>query len=135
MMENKQLIVLSDILKSEADINSRIAVSAPQGTKLGDVVKYEPRNQYLIALSDEVHGVVMVQPHQCTICLDKVVLPSDVSAETLMQQGDAYGIKYIGTATNSETPAVQPLATELDSGTNSGLYFNPSGEPDAMPSS
>lgn len=130
----KQLITMGDILKSEADQKSRISIKAPKGTKIGDVVKYEPRNQYLIALSDEVHGMVLVQPRNCLICLDKIVLPSDVSAETLIQQGDVYGIQYVGTATNSETPAVQPLETESHS-SSSGLYFNPSGEPDAMPSS
>lgn len=110
-----KLIVLGDILKSEADPNSRISISAPKGTKIGDVVKYEPRNQYLIALSDEVHGMVLVQPHNCVICLDKIVLPSDVLQADLAKQGDVYGIQYVGTASNSETPATQPLTPEPSS--------------------
>lgn len=130
----KQLITIGDILKSEADQKSRISINAPKGTKIGDVVKYEPRNQYLIALSDEVHGMVLVQPRNCLICLDKIVLPSDVSAEILIRQGDAYGIQYVGTATNSDTPAVQPLENKLSPESNSGLHFNPSGEPGAMSS-
>lgn len=102
------LIVTSDILKSEADMNSRESIAVPVGTTTGQLVEYSPRGHYLIALTDEVHGKVLVQPSNCVICLDKVLL-SDITSkragepkahytlESFKKAGDVYGIKYIGT--------------------------------------
>lgn len=102
-------LTIGDLLKSEANVNSRISLKAPKGTKIGQLVKYEVRGQYLVALSDESYGQVLVQPHNCTINLDNVAqadidaLFSDtgnktkLTVETLIKQGDSYGIKYVGT--------------------------------------
>ena len=102
-------VTIGDILKSEADCNSRIAIPAAVGTKTGQMVKHDARDEYLIALTDEVNGEVLVQPHNCVMNLS-AVKAGDISAVTtdaeglvalttaqLIEQGDMYGIKYIGT--------------------------------------
>lgn len=102
-------VTIGDILKSEADFNSRIAITAEVGTKTGQLVKHAARDEYLIALTDEVNGAVLVQPHNCVINLS-AVKAADIGAvttdaeglvalttEKLIEQGDMYGIKYIGT--------------------------------------
>lgn len=104
-------ITIGDILKSEADRNSRVAITAPEGTKIGQPVLYEPRGEYLIALSDEENGKVLVQPWNCVIYLEPIAQASleaisidgeeeedatPLSKELLIKQGDKYGIKYIG---------------------------------------
>ncbi|STZ03646.1 oxaloacetate decarboxylase alpha chain [Moraxella equi] len=88
------LVVQGDILKSEADRLTRIEIPAPTGTKMGELVEYKLRKQKLVALTNEEHGKVQVQPHNCVINLDFVNLGSE-KAETLAKQGDTYGIKYI----------------------------------------
>ncbi len=102
-------VTIGDILKSEADFNSRIAIAAPVGTKAGQMVKHEPRDQYLVALTDEVNGEALVQPHNCVINLGAIsaadiaaVFTDDLDAvplttAELITQGDTHGIKYIGT--------------------------------------
>lgn len=115
-------VTIGDLLKSEADRLSRVAVTAPEGTKIGQPVLFEPRGQYLIALSDEANGEVLAQPHNCVIYLNSVdpdaiaatlltvpdpdgaegeTIEVPLDASTLKAQGDTYGIKYIG-----ELPAV-----------------------------
>lgn len=102
-------VTLGDILKSEADANSRMAIPATVGTKIGQLVKHEARDEYLIALSDEVNGEVLVQPWNCVIDLS-VIKQADITAQftdeldtvplttaELLTQGDTHGIKYIGT--------------------------------------
>lgn len=102
-------LTIGDILKSEADPNNRIAIPAPVGTKTGQPVKYVARDQYLFALTDEVNGEVLVQPHNCVMYLDPI-LQADIDAvftdelgevplttAELIAQGDTHGIKYIGT--------------------------------------
>lgn len=101
MTVQKNLVLLGDILKSEADYHARIQIPAPQGTKMGDLVEYKLRKQKLVALSDEQNGKVQVQPHNCTINLDFVNLGSE-KAETLAKQGDAFGIKYISSTKTTE---------------------------------
>lgn len=103
------IITLGDILKSEADSQSRIVITAPKGTKIGQLVKYESRKQYLVALSNEKDGKVLVQPHNCVINLDFVATSeitgkqtgeeesTPLTVELLKKEGDVYGIKYIGT--------------------------------------
>lgn len=108
---NEQLIVIGDILKSEADLKTRISLPAPKGTKIGHVVKFTKRNQYLIALSDEVHGQVLVQPHNCVMDLSKITLPSDVLQADLQEQGDTYGIQYQGTAKQGKYKASEQTLT------------------------
>ena len=102
------LITIGDVLKSEADPLSRIAITAPKGTKIGQLVKYELRKQYLVALSDEKDGQVLVQPHNCTINLDFIAEADITDKQTgdegntpltvdlLKKEGDVYGIQYIG---------------------------------------
>lgn len=107
-MARKQL-TLGDLLKSEADYNSREAIAAPIGTKIGQLVTHPERQMPLVALSDEEGGKVLVQPSNCVIYLDNVTA-ADVAAyehqgapltvETLKQQGDVFGIKYIGAPSN-----------------------------------
>lgn len=102
-------ITIGELLKSEADPLSRIAIPAPKGTKIAQLVKYEARKRYLVALSDEKDGQVLVQPHNCVINLD-IVNEADITSkqtgdegntpltvDLLKKEGDVYGIKYIGT--------------------------------------
>lgn len=102
-------VTLGDILKSEADANSRVAIAAATGTKIGQMVKHTARDEYLIALSDETNGEVLVQPWNCVIDLS-VIEQADISAvftdeldtvalttADLIAEGDTHGIKYIGT--------------------------------------
>lgn len=104
-----ELITLGDILVAEADPKGRIAIPAPAGTKIGQLVKYELRSRYLVALSDEEAGKVLVAPHNCTINLD-FIKETDITnkmtgdnadtaltTELLKKEGDLYGILYIGT--------------------------------------
>lgn len=106
-----RLIRQGDILKSEADRLTRIEIPAPPNTKMGDLVDYDVRKKKLVALSDEQNGKVLVQPHNCVINLDFVNLGS-VKAETLIKDGDAYGIKYI--APNAGKPKTDPPPTPAD---------------------
>lgn len=115
----KRELVMGDILKSEADPNSREAIAAEPTVKIGDVVNYPSRKQPLIALSNAEQGQVLVQPWNCTINLDVIALskitgfmmqsnlglaesgmdssdPTYLNLEELKAQGDTYGIKYIG---------------------------------------
>lgn len=117
MSKAQILVVLSDILKSELTYKSRIAIPAPKGTKMGDLVKYDVRNQYLVALSDEEHGKVMVQPHNCVINLDNIELPAKVdgqpfNAQEWIKQGDAFGIQYIGKIHQSEVVELASVAVD-----------------------
>lgn len=102
-------LTIGDILKSEADPNNRIAIPAPVGTKTGQPVKYAARDEYLFALTDEVNGEVLVQPHNCVMYLDPILQAGvdavftdeldevPLTTAELIAQGDTHGIKYIGT--------------------------------------
>ena len=103
-----KFITLGDLLKSEADTQSRESIPANTGTKIGQLVNHPLRGQYLVALSDETNGKVLVQPHNCVIYLDNVALANITSikqgeplapltVDILKKEGDAHGIKYIGT--------------------------------------
>lgn len=108
-MPNEAYVTIGDILKSEADSNSRVAIEAPEGTKTGQLVKFALRNEYLIALTDETNGDVLVQPHNCTVFLGSISQANidavftdeaeevPLTTEQLIKQGDLYGIKYVGT--------------------------------------
>ena len=104
---------MGDLLKGEALTLSRVAVAAEKGTKAGQLVKYAPRgdSHYLIALTDEVNGEVVVQPWNCVIDLAAVnkaditaakIKPKGGGADValtvveLNSMGDLYGIAYIG---------------------------------------
>lgn len=106
-MSNVELtqIQLGDLLKYEASPLSRISVSAPVGTVAGQLVTHPLRTGKLVALTDEVNGEVLVQPHNCKIDLSKVkeadlasVTGEDLTEKvmTLKTEGDVYGIIYIG---------------------------------------
>ncbi|MGP4846633.1 hypothetical protein ACTXGQ_21145, partial [Marinobacter sp. 1Y8] len=71
-MPSEPYVTIGDILKSEADSSNRIAIPATDGTKTGQLVKYTERNEYLIALTDETNGEVLVQPHNCTVFLGSI---------------------------------------------------------------
>lgn len=105
---------IGDILKAEALPLSRAVITAPEGTKAGQLVPYTPRTTgtatfYLVALTDEEQGKVVVQPHNCVVNLD-VIAESEIigkfvkgesgaklTLDKLREAGDAYGIVYIGT--------------------------------------
>lgn len=102
-------VTIGDILKSEADPNNRITIPAPVGTKTGQLVKHVARDEYLIALTDETNGEVLVQPHNCVMNLS-AVKAADIAAvftdddglvpltvAEIIAQGDTHGIKYVGT--------------------------------------
>ncbi len=101
---------LGDILKSEADVNSRTYIYRDD-VKIGDVVKYGlgDTSRKLIALSNSEHGKVLIQPHNCLInldALDQEKIKSDV--QDLISQGDKFGIQYIGKLVPSENkPTVE----------------------------
>lgn len=102
-----RIFTLSDLLKSEADFNSREHIKATN-VKMGQLVLYPKRGQYLVALSDSEHGQVMVQPQNCLINLD-FVKESDITdkvvgddstpltVEAFIKAGDVFGIQYVGT--------------------------------------
>lgn len=104
-MTTPKLIRRGDLLKAEADRNSRIVIVA-DNINIGQLILHPERKQYLVALSDSERGKVLVQPHNCTINLDFV---SDaeitgkqngskaLTVDELKKQGDTFGIKYIGT--------------------------------------
>ncbi len=97
---SKAYLNLGDILKSEADPNSRVVVPAAVGTKAGEFVTYPLRNQKVVALTDEAHGEVLIQPHNCVIDL-QYIKGADILAagyesdEDLKSDGDDHGIVYI----------------------------------------
>ena len=99
----------SDILKYEATHLTRITIPAPVGTKAGAVVPHVARgsNNFLIALTDEEDGKVVVQPHNCIIDLSFTSAAQLNAAlggteedpftkQTLVENGDIYGIVFIG---------------------------------------
>lgn len=102
------LLSLGDILKSEADPNSRETIAA-DNVKIGQLVQHPIRKKHLVALSDSEHGKVLVQPHNCVINLDFVkeadIKAAATSVEAFIKQGDEYGIKYIGTPIKDTTQA------------------------------
>lgn len=119
----KKPLTIGDILKSEADPLSRVAITARAGTKAGTPVLYTHRGQHLIALTDEQHGKVLVQPHNCVMNLD-VISEADITAiqegspakaitvDAFVKQGDTFGIKYIGTPyASASTAPTAPAAT------------------------
>ena len=100
-----------DLIKGEALMLSRRVVKAAAGTKAGQLVKYPLRgaNPWLVALTDEVNGEVVVQPHNCVINLGHVAeaeitgkkvnegAAANMKVEEFIAAGDAYGIVYVGT--------------------------------------
>ena len=100
-----------DLLKGEALPLSRRVVRVTPGTKAGQLVKYTLRkgNPWLGALTDEMNGEVVVQPHNCVINLDFVAeseitgkkvneaAAANMKVDDFIADGDAYGIIYIGT--------------------------------------
>jgi putative pilus assembly secretion protein len=85
---------IGDILKFEATALTRVKVKVPNGTRAGDWVNFSLRDNKLIALTDEQDGYALVQPHNCIIDLRYCAKPENI-ADTL-QQGDRFGIQYIG---------------------------------------
>lgn len=104
-----KILTIGDLLKSEADSQSREAIPSNTGVKIGQLILHPKRKKYLVALSDEENGKVLVQPHNCVIFLDNVAetaitekMTGDggdtpLTVEAFIQEGDVYGIKYIGT--------------------------------------
>ena len=96
---------ISDFLKYEATPQTRVAITASQGTKAGTFVSFPLRSEFkLLALTDEVDGKVIVQPHNCIINLDRCsddAIRGGTSKtvgnviEYLNKDGDPYGIVYV----------------------------------------
>ncbi len=96
---------ISDFLKYEATPQTRVAITASQGTKAGTFVSFPLRSEFkLLALTDEVDGKVIVQPHNCIINLDRCsddAIRGGTSKtggnviEHLNKDGDPYGIVYV----------------------------------------
>lgn len=106
-------VAIGDILKWEATSLTRVEITAEAGTKAGSAVKsnqFSGNEVWLIALTDEVGGKVIVQPHNCVVDLShtsgdalKTALgASDVTEalRSLKITGDERGIVYIGTLAN-----------------------------------
>lgn len=85
---------IGDILKFEATALTRVKAKVPDGTRAGDWVNFSLRDNKLVALTDEQDGYALVQPHNCIIDLRYCAKPENIS-DTL-QQGDRFGIQYIG---------------------------------------
>lgn len=107
-MKTDKPLTLGDILKSEADPNSRLTIDADAKIKIGQLVIHPTRQEPLFALSNTEHGKVLIQPHNCVICLDKIAeetitsykfgdSQTPLTLDLLRAQGDKHGIKYIGT--------------------------------------
>ncbi len=96
----KAYLNLGDILKSEADPQSRVAVPADPDTKAGTFVDYPLRGEKVVALTDETNGEVLIQPHNCVIDL-QYIAGADIAAagfatvDALKTEGDDHGIVYI----------------------------------------
>lgn len=101
---------IGSLLKYEATPLTRVSVPAAAGTKVGALVDYPPRNKPLVALTDEVDGHVIVQPHNCIINLEFVsaaaintalggTTEAPKTSDDLAGLGDAFGIVYHGVAT------------------------------------
>lgn len=100
-------LTIGDLLKSEADRMSREAITAPEGTKIGQFVEHPVLGLPLVALSDEINGKVLVQPGQSVIFMDNILpedLPKGVTAEELASASLQHGIKYVSTK-NPALPA------------------------------
>lgn len=103
---------ISDFLKYEATPLTRVKIDAMQGAKAGTFVNWPFRDGFkLLALTDEVDGKVIVQPHNCIInlnqCSDAEIRAgasksSSNVIEQLNKDGDPYGIVYfVNRAVNS----------------------------------
>ena len=104
---------ISDFLKYEATPLTRVKIDAPQGTKAGTFVNWPFRDGVkLLALTDEVDGKIIVQPHNCIINLDRcsdgeirggASKSSSNVIEQLNKDGDPYGIVYFVNRTVNST--------------------------------
>lgn len=107
-MRTDKELTIGDLLKSEADPNSRISIDVDSDVKIGQFVDHPTRKEPLVALSNTENGKVLVQPHNCVIFLDNIAEEAitghtfgddstPLTLELLRAQGDKHGIKYIGT--------------------------------------
>ncbi len=97
---------IGDILKFEATALTRVKVKVSEGTRAGNWVNFSLRDNKLVALTDEQDGYALVQPHNCIIDLRYCAKPENI-ADTL-QQGDRFGIQYIGAPVEHERHTVMP---------------------------
>lgn len=111
-------LTLGDLLKSEADTGSREVIKSEAGVKIGQLIQHPIRKKYLVALSNEEHGQVLVQPRNCTIFYDNVdkddVKAKKMTLDKLIKEGDEFGIKFIG-------EGIKPGTTSADSTEPSNL--------------
>ena len=114
-------VTIGDLLKDEASTGNRVDIPAPAGLKAGELVKYEPRNQYLVALTDEINGKTLVQPFNCVMFADNIsetsLTATKVTVQQLANEGEAHGIKYISLKKN----IVPAAATTGTTGGTTGL--------------
>lgn len=111
------VLTLGDLLKSEADTGSREVIQSTTGVKIGQLIQHPIRKKYLVALSNEEHGQVLVQPNNCTIFWDNVdkedVKAKKLTLEKLRKEGAEFGIKFISSETD-----VQPADVATADGDN-----------------
>ncbi len=121
MKTETQPLRLGDILKSEADVNTRTYI-VKDNVKIGDVVSYrnhDDTTRPLIALSNSEHGKVLVQPFNCEInlnALDQEKIKPSVA--DLISQGEKFGIKYVEEITvNSDSSSTNTASTTTEDNT------------------
>ncbi len=125
---------LGDILKSEADSNSRDYIKA-DNVKIGDVVDYGKgdNKRKLIALSNSEHGKVLVQPFNCVINL--AVLEQEKikpQLQELLIQGEEFGIKYVeDVAVKSNSSSTNTATTTIEN--NSSATTEATGDTQSQP--
>lgn len=100
------VLTLGDLLKSEANTGSREVIQSTSGVKIGQLIQHPIRKKYLVALSNEEHGQVLVQPNNCVIFWDNVdkedVKAKKLTFEKLRKEGAEFGIKFISSETNTQ---------------------------------
>lgn len=133
---------LGDILKSEADSNSRDYIKA-DNVKIGNVVDYGKgdNKRKLIALSNSEHSKVLVQPFNCVINL--AVLEQEKikpQLQELLTIGEKFGIKYVEEiAVNSDSSSTNTATTTAEDNTattaedNSSATTEATSDPQSQP--
>lgn len=119
------VLTLGDLLKSEADTASREVIKSTTGVKIGQLIQHPIRKKYLVALSNEEHGQVLVQPNNCVIFWDNVdkddVKAKKLTLEKLTKEGAEFGIKFISSEhLDNALPASEPLSEPSETLASSG---------------
>lgn len=118
------VLTLGDLLKSEANTGSREVIQSTTGVKIGQLIQHPIRKKYLVALSNEEHGQVLVQPNNCVIFWDNVdkddVKAKKLTLEKLRKEGAEFGIKFISSEQDSSESPPEPLSEPSETLSSSG---------------